>query len=397
MADLHVANVLEESVYGGPHKRVVLAASQLRDHGIQTTIVGPDDADRFKEEALAADVPFSGVGLTALSRAPRLLARFMTSAPKEIRHLSKELAGTGCDIVHVSGGAWSFKTVLATRMAGLPFVWHMNDAYQPAPILKLFSLLVRAVPPAGVLYSGIRAREYYEHYFPSSLPAGISRPPVSEHLAGLQREDVERPAEFGDAEYVAVLVGNVNTTKATLDAVRAVRNVIESGLDVQLLLAGAAKESQHNYLNECAEAAGDLWGDRIVHTGQVADVAPFLLHADLALCTSISESGPMAVWEAAALGCPLVSSDVGDVRAVLAPLGISLIYEPSDLDGLQRSIRASLLDETSRTKAMAARQAVVDELSAKVAAQATADVYRRSAGKSPTLGDGASTLETNRN
>ena len=230
MADLHVANVLEESVYGGPHKRVVLAASQLRDHGIKTTIVGPEDADRFMEEAVAAGVPFSGVGLTALSRSPRLLARFVVRAPKEIRRLSKELTATGCDIVHVSGGAWSFKTVLATRMAGLPFVWHMNDAYQPEPILKLFSLLARAVPPAGVIYSGVRAREYYSKYFSASAPAGISRPPVSEHLSGLQRQDFERPAEFGDAEYVAVLVGNVNTTKATLDAVSAVRSVIDLSL-----------------------------------------------------------------------------------------------------------------------------------------------------------------------
>lgn len=376
MAEIHVANVLEEAVYGGPHRRVVLAAASMRELDVVTTVLAPRGAHRLQAECLDRGIAFEPSDLSALSRDPRLLLRYFFGAPREVRRLAKQLRSTGCDLVHVSGGAWSFKTVLACHRAGLPFVWHMNDAYQPRPVLRLFRLVLSVCKPAGVLYSGIRAKEYYEDYFDRTVPSAIARPPVSEELAECAQKDTERPQAFGGAECTAVLIGNINKTKSNLDAIIAVRELIDDGMSLQLCLVGAVKDSQRAYFEECTQAAGAYWGTQIKHVEQVTDVRPYLLHADVSLCSSLSESGPLTVWESAALGCPIVSSDVGDVRAVLEPENLVQLFQPGDRSALKTALLESINDSQAKSRAANARRSVAAQLSAASHADSATELYR---------------------
>ena len=49
----------------------------------------------------------------------------------------------------------------------------------------------------------------------------------------------------------------------------------------------------------------------------IIDEPSFLKSGDIFVYTSISESGPMAVWEAMAMGKPIVTTDVGSVSQYL--------------------------------------------------------------------------------
>ena len=52
--------------------------------------------------------------------------------------------------------------------------------------------------------------------------------------------------------------------------------------------------------------------------GKVDDARGYLSIFDVFLCTSVSESGPMTLWEAMSMQKAVVSTDVGDVKDYLS-------------------------------------------------------------------------------
>jgi len=378
-----VVNVLEEGVYGGPQKRAVLVAEALmlagseQDHkGIQTKIVGPSSADRLLDECTHRSIEYLPLKLTPLSRKPQIIVKYLISFISEVYKLKSTINQQAPDIVHCSGGSWSIKACLAAKLAGVPFIWHMNDTSQPRIVLSLFGFLVRKLKPSGVLYSGTRAKLYYEHFFPTSIPWEISRPPIDQNIRNTSSTDVERPTNLPNAACNIILVGNINPTKGTDLAVRGVVRLIKEGKDISLTLAGATKSTQKQYFELVKKMAGPEFGSRIRYIGSVSDVVPYLLHSDIALCTSLSEAGPMSAWEAAATQCALVSADVGDVAEVLSDAGIFL-FETGQLDDLTDKLRMAIDEPQERE----ARSTIAYNKSAALlvheSARSTSELYRR--------------------
>lgn len=343
---LKVANILEEARFGGPHKRVVLIAEAMdRVQGpgsVRTTVICPSDAARFIAACNAASIPVVSRPLTSLSRNPKLLRRYLSGFHSEVRQLRAELRRLQPDLVHCSGGPAAIKSFLAAHREGLPAVWHMNDASQPRPIRAILRLLSKSLRPDGVAYSGDRARNYYQDFFASSIPQAILRPPIDAGLTTLDADDVAAPVPTPAGVQSILLVGNINPTKNTLGAVQSVVRLLDEGERVKLVLVGETKQSQKRYLEECQSAAGLYWENEIKYVGPAADVSPYFLHCDVALCNSVSESGPMTAWEAIALGSTLCSTDVGDVRKLLSEVSC-VIFEPADVSDTCDAIREALL------------------------------------------------------
>ena len=377
-----VANVLEEGVYGGPQKRVVLIADSLLtksaglDQRIRSIIIGPSDADRLIDECAQRSIDYIPLKLTPLSRQPKTVVKYLLNFFKEIRELKQVIVSQQPDLVHCSGGSWSVKACVAAKLAQTPFIWHMNDTSQPKLILTLFRILVRKLKPSGVLYSGNKAKEYYKQYFAQTIPWTISRPPIENSIRDIQISNVERPANLGNASCNIVLIGNINPTKGSDLAVQAAVQLINEGKDISLTLAGAVKSTQKDYFDLVKKHAGSEMGSRINYIGSVKNVAPYLLHSDIALCTSLSEAGPMSAWEAAAARCALVSADVGDVAEVLGQDG-TFLFEPGDLDGLIEKLRLAVDDRDLRND----RARVAYERSAKLlvheSAKTTGTLYQQ--------------------
>lgn len=84
--------------------------------------------------------------------------------------------------------------------------------------------------------------------------------------------------------------------------------------------------------------------------GYSREQVPLLYHAvDAALLTSFTEGSPQFVKEAVACGCPIVSTDVGDVREVIEGVENAFLttYDPTDVaDKLRQALAIGHLAET---------------------------------------------------
>ncbi|MDB5101753.1 MAG: glycosyl transferase, group 1 [Cyanobacteria bacterium RYN_339] len=182
------------------------------------------------------------------------------------------------------------------------------------------------------------------------VPNGIDPEPYVPLRAG--RDWSERPFRVG---YIGRIVP-IKDLKTFLRAI-ALANREEP---VEGLVLGPGEESP-DYVASCHELVADLGiADKVTFAGKV-DVAAWLPRLDVLAMTSISESQPLVILEAAAAGVPSIATDVGACREMLegrtpedAALGESgLVTPPLSPEETARAIVA-LARDPRRHAAMAA-------------------------------------------
>jgi glycosyltransferase involved in cell wall biosynthesis len=119
--------------------------------------------------------------------------------------------------------------------------------------------------------------------------------------------------------------------------------LMNAGIAFRLVVVGDGPERQRL---ECLAVELDLSG-RVRFTGAMPDPAPAYRAFDVFALSSTTEQMPFSVLEAMASGLPIVSTDVGDVRAMLAPENHPHVAAADDA-ALAAALRPLLEDATLR-------------------------------------------------
>jgi glycosyltransferase involved in cell wall biosynthesis len=176
-------------------------------------------------------------------------------------------------------------------------------------------------------------------------------------------------------------VGNLNPIKGQDRLIRALRTVVDAVGEVAVPVVGAELDSQRDYadrLRRLRDEAG--LRDAVQFVGWRSDVPELLSLFDLFVCPSLTESGPMVVLEAMAIGCPVVTTEVGlipehftDEHAWIVP--------PDDEAALADAIVDALRSpDEQAARAERAREVVSERLSLSAAVERHREVYEALAG-----------------
>ena len=122
----------------------------------------------------------------------------------------------------------------------------------------------------------------------------------------------------------ALVVGTAGSLRPVKNHLRLLEAVAAAGRDIHILLVG---DGQERPVLESRASAPDLAG-RVCFAGYQEMPAPFYQAMDIFALTSNSEQMPVALLEAMASGLPVVSTDVGDVRAMLPPEQARFVVPP---------------------------------------------------------------------
>lgn len=144
----------------------------------------------------------------------------------------------------------------------------------------------------------------------------------SENPGGLRDELGLEPGDF-----VLLNVASIHATKAQTVLVRAMADVVREHPGARLVLAGSASDAgyEHRLRRRIVELG--LEGS-VVLAGHRPDVARFHAMADAFVLPSYWEGWSLALTEAACVGLPLIASDVGGARDLIAYAGGRLIRPP---------------------------------------------------------------------
>lgn len=360
---MRVANIIEEGRLGGPQFRMLRVAEVLAKD-IDTTLIMPlENSERFQEECAAREVDYKARNISRITKDWRVALRYALFSVFEVVALARTISSGNYNIVHVSGGSWQYKGLIAAKLAGVPVVWHLNDTSMP----RLFRWIFAALNPLadGFIFASERSRQYYQGLIKRKKPEFLVPAPVDTGLFSPDElfEGEESTLAQWRGKTVIGVVANVNPVKGLETFIRMAARVNQDCSAVQFVVVGAIHPNQKSYYERLQRLASELRVDNLEFLEGRTDVRPLLQRFDVYVCSSMAESSPMAVWEAMSMARPVVSTDVGDVPLFVKENESGVIVPVGD-DSAMAAAVSSLVASPEQRKRLGenARQVAIEQL-----------------------------------
>ena len=311
---IKVANIIEEGKFGGPQMRMVMVSKAIQDQ-IDTTIIMPyQNSEKFREQCDINGVKYHLMSISRITKEWREALRYVFFSVFEIVNIYRFLKRGGFDLIHVSGGSWQFKGVLAGKLAGVKILWHMNDTQIPF-LLKRLALLLAPLAD-GFIFASNRSKEYYNELLAGKGKAFTIPAPVDTTLFNPNLVVSNLTGELYSKLHnktIVITVANINPIKGLDCFLRTAAEANKVSSEVYFIVIGEVYERQAGLFKELTLLAKELSVENVAFLGGRSDVKELLKMSDIYLCTSLAESSPISVWEAMAMGKPIVSTNVGDI------------------------------------------------------------------------------------
>jgi len=310
---IRVLRIIARMNVGGPAWQASVLTRGLPDHGIETRLlvgtVGPDEEDFVS----LRDPDLPVVTVPGLGRSVRLFGdlRALVALLVEIRRYRPHVVHTHTAKAGVLGR-------LAAVLGGVPvrihtFHGHLLHGYFPPLLTRLVVLAEKALTrwTTTVVAVGERVRGEVlaagigEPDRMVVIAPGVAEPPVAD------RSGVRASFDIPTGAPVALFVGRLTPIKRVDRLLEAFTEALASVPDAILVVAG---EGDHH--DELAVKAADL-GDAVRFIGWQADVYRLYRMADVVVIASDNEGMPVTLIEAAMVGIPAVTTDVGSASEVV--------------------------------------------------------------------------------
>jgi len=164
---------------------------------------------------------------------------------------------------------------------------------------------------------------------------------------------------IGETDFVIGLVARLDPMKDHATFLAAAADFARHCSDARFVCVGDGSPRSRTDLAVQARILG--LGERFVHTGECTDVRGAYNAFDVAtLTSSYGEAFPNAIGEAMACGVPVVATDVGDARAIIATCGdVVAVGRPEALSEAWARLRTRLMSDRV-AMAAAARARIVE-------------------------------------
>ena len=329
MRDVPIAHLIESDGPGGAETVVVQMATALQAAGARNVVFLPANGEGW----LARQLEDTGVAIEYFHVDRPVSPACARSLHQAFRRHQIAIAHSHEFSMAVYGG-W------ASWRHQIPHIITMHGRRYYADRLRRRLALRAAVATSAstVAVSAPLARALSTDLF---LPAGrvLTIPNGVRHVHAA-RVTLRDELRLGVDDRLLVAVGNLYPVKGHVKLVDALALLADAHPTVHLAISGRGE--LHDAL--VARAREHHLGRRVHLLGFRSDIAAILAAADIFVLPSLSEGLPLALLEAMFAGCPIVASDVGEVRAALAQGSAGVVVEPGNsralaaaLDGLLRN------------------------------------------------------------
>ena len=272
---------------------------------------------------------------------------------------------------------------LAALLAGVPAVVNVITGMgyvttSPTVKARCIGMLTRLVAPWLLLRDNARTIVENED---DRLALVTLHPSAAARIAKFSGTGVDLARFHPTAEppppIVAAYAGRMIASKGLTFLVEAQQSLQRQGVDLRLDLAGAPDPENPTSLPEATLAAwSKLPGLRWL--GHQADVRTVWQHAHVAVLASERREGlPVSLLEAAAMGRPIVATDIPGTREFARDEVNALLVPPQNSAALAAALLRLAQDGTLRARLGAAGRAMVENsFSDRAATAATAALYR---------------------
>ncbi|HZQ87779.1 MAG TPA: glycosyltransferase family 4 protein [Acidimicrobiales bacterium] len=330
--------------YAGAQRSTHELAAALLRHGWDAEVVLPE------EGVFAARLAADGIPVRVVESPPALrhyghtttgvhAVRAAAALPRYWRRVGAALRGRA-DVVHVNDQRGMVLAGPAARLARIPIVWHVHGVRPP----RALNWLGRGLATRTVALTEADATLL-------SAPRRKHRPDVvanapAETFFAIERSPAVPP--------VLLTVGRLSPVKGIDVLMHTVARLRDAGRDVTAVVAGGEQAGYAGYAADLRRLRDSLGlAQTVTLSGHLDDTSGELARASLYVQPARWEGVPLAVLEAMAAGVPVVATDVGGIRDVIAPDVNGLLVPPDDPVAMAEAI-AALLDDVDRAARLGA-------------------------------------------
>lgn len=178
-------------------------------------------------------------------------------------------------------------------------------------------------------------------YIPNGVDVvGYSRSFPHEHNLTL----IPELAKWQDS----LLVGTVATLRQEKNIPRLIRAFTQAtaGIDAKLVIVGNGPEYQT--LSQLLQ--NNNLSEKVILLGHKDDPSEVVKRFDVFAISSDTEQMPISVLEAMAAACPIVGTDVGDIKDMVGPANEAFLCAPNDETAFASNLQQLLIDPDLRAR-----------------------------------------------
>lgn len=322
---MNVLHVISGGETGGSRKHVVTLLSKFAP-GTATLVV-------FQDGPLAAEARQAGIDVRLLTQSSRYDLSVLSKLVALIRH-------ERFDLLHTHGPRANLYGALIKRNITIPWMTTVHSD----PRLDFMKSGWKGKWFTRLNVWALRKVDYFfavsERFKESLVELGIAAERIQTIYNGIDFDDAPRPhtlrrADLGlrEEDLVIAMVARLHPIKGHALVFDALASL--SDPDMKLLVVGDGPLAAE--LREKAAQSGI--GRQVQFLGFRRDVADIYALSDVALMASYSESFPLALLEAANERLPVISTDVGGVRQLIASSDMGWIVPVGDRAALAQAMR----------------------------------------------------------
>ncbi len=342
-----ICYVDEDGRFGGPQQRMLVIASELKKKGIDIEIILPkDETEIFKKKLIEGKIEFHELAITRLSLKINFLVRYIFFFFYEIYLLTSFFKKKKYDLIQANSTP-QFKAVIAAFLLKIQIVWVIEDSYFPFIIVFIFKQLAK-LTNCKIIYTSERV---YNFYFKNDKKINNS---LKEIFAPVDFEKFNPNLSFRVPSYINKKK-TVITTVASMVPVKGLEYFIQSAekiykknSDVLFIISGPEISSQKKYAKKIKSMLSSK--NYIKYIGMCDNIPELLNNSDIFLCTSLSEAGPITVYEAMSMKLPVVTTEVGACNQIILNYDNGIIVPVKNIDEISQAIIRIIEDKILRER-----------------------------------------------
>ena len=352
-------------------------AARLRTEGWEVVLISPPGEYGPKLTALGfrwipCDFAPGGTNpLAEIGVLRRLIALYRTERPDLVHHFTIKCVLYGSLAARLAGG---IPVVNAVTGLGHIFTDSGRKATLLRPLVKGLYRFVLGAARSRVIFQNDEDRNFF-------ATTGL----VDAERTRLIRGSGVDCALFSPTVHIAapdssplkiLFASRLLREKGIVELLAAARILRKNGVDAEFLLAGGLYPGNPSSLSENEMAA--IQEEGIVSClGHVDDMLPLLAAADIVVLPSYREGTPRILIEAAAMGIPIVATDIAGCRGLVQDGVNGFLVPVKDATALATALQRLTADQALRQVMGAAGRAIVlAEFDEEIVLEKTLAVYR---------------------
>ena len=308
-----ICYVDEDGRFGGPQQRMLIIASELKKKNFDVEIVIPkDETEIFKNKLIKSNIKFHELNITRLSLKINFLIKYFLLFFYEIMMLIIFFKKHKFDLIQANSTP-QFKAVIAAFILRIQIVWIIEDSYFPPIIVFIFRFLSK-LTNCKIIYTSQRVHDFY--FKEKKLTNQIKEifAPVDFYKFNPNQEFLV-PNYINKKKIIVTTVASMVPVKGLEYFIKAAEKIYQKNENTSFIIAGPEISSQKNYSKKIKSMISNK--NYINYIGMCDNIPQLLAHSDLFICSSISEAGPITVYEAMSMKLPVVTTDVGASRQII--------------------------------------------------------------------------------